>query len=187
VTIEVGHALGYRRGREVGTWIARRYDPSQTPDTCFLALGAADDHLDADGAQVLNYSQAMEAARRWFSKTGEASPPKGGAYDVSAVLDAYFTLKYPDEKTAGARNAKSAIESRIRPELGKIAVAKVPNWTGPVFERSWRIENSERIAMNAPGSGAEFVTLAKTYVAAQGAGKNAGRYAGRAGASPPKL
>ena len=56
-----GGALGYRRGRKAGTWIARWRDKAGKQH--YRSLGAADDALDADGIAALSFAQAQERAR----------------------------------------------------------------------------------------------------------------------------
>ena len=75
LVMEKGRALGYRKGANGGTWVARFHDPSAP--RLFKPLGAADDVSDADGMMVLTCAQAQEKAREWFrtayfQATGEA-------------------------------------------------------------------------------------------------------------------
>ena len=62
-SIERGLHLGYRRlGKErAGPWIARRYLGNQQYEEG--ALEIADDISDADGVAILDYWQAVNAAR----------------------------------------------------------------------------------------------------------------------------
>ena len=63
-----GCHVGYRRlGSEAGTWIARAYD-AETKKRAYLALGAADDTMVADGVGILSFAQAQEKARAWFPR-----------------------------------------------------------------------------------------------------------------------
>ncbi len=54
--------LGYRKGKRGGVWVARRRMAGK-----YLAetLADADDARPADGAAILTYPQAQDAARRW--------------------------------------------------------------------------------------------------------------------------
>ncbi len=52
-----GLALGYRKGKTGGTWIAKHY--SAAAGRRYHAIGPADDILDADGRSVLNFGQAQ--------------------------------------------------------------------------------------------------------------------------------
>ena len=59
-----GAHLGYYRGARGGSWLARLYVEGAYSKT---AIGKADDTLDADGAEVLDYWQAQKKAREWFA------------------------------------------------------------------------------------------------------------------------
>ena len=61
VKIAKGLRLGYYRGSAAGTWIGRRYRGGGTYNT--VALGRADDLIDADRSKVLDFWQAQGAAR----------------------------------------------------------------------------------------------------------------------------
>lgn len=63
--ISGGCALGYRRGANGGTWIAKFR--SENGKRYLKALGPADDARDADGLTVFSFAQAQERAREWFS------------------------------------------------------------------------------------------------------------------------
>jgi hypothetical protein len=53
--ISAGCAVGYRRGANGGTWVARMRDGTKQH---YDALGAADDSWDADGLTVFSFAQA---------------------------------------------------------------------------------------------------------------------------------
>ena len=66
-SVQQGLALGYRRGRKGGTWVARMRLPEQS-SYGETKLGAADDGgAVADGAAVLSYDSAVKAAREAFA------------------------------------------------------------------------------------------------------------------------
>ncbi|MBL26622.1 MAG: integrase [Rhodospirillaceae bacterium] len=130
--IDRGAHIGYRKGKDGGSWIARFRHPDRTYVT--KALGKADDELEADGEHVLTYSQAQKAAQRWCEemarppeKEREALPP----YTVGDALDDY--LKWFGENRKSVNSTRTAINSMIRPALGDIAVtdltpAKLREW-----------------------------------------------------------
>jgi integrase len=131
--ISRGRAIGYRRGRRGGTWVAR-FDAENFRRE--EKLGEADDALDADGVQILDYTQALAKANRFFltaltEATGES--PRGGPYSVSdAVRDYLKSLE-----SRGASDHQSAVydlERNVLPDLGAIKVAKL---TRPKLE-AWR-------------------------------------------------
>jgi integrase len=142
--ISRGRAIGYRRGRRGGTWVAR-FDVENFRRE--EKLGEADDVLDADGVQILDYAQALAKANRFFltaltEATGES--PRGGPYSVSdAVRDYLKSLE-----SRGASDHQSAVydlERNVLPELGAIKVAKL---TRPKLE-AWRAQLAARPRLSA--------------------------------------
>lgn len=57
--------LGYYKGEELRLWIAR-FSQKKGPDT-EQRIGLADDFEEADGVGVMDFEQARNAARNWFS------------------------------------------------------------------------------------------------------------------------
>lgn len=126
--ITPGCALGYRRGKTGGTWIARRYDAKTTPKLRHCSLGAADDALDPDAAAAFSFAQAQEKARAWFSQQALAARGRGpnnhGLYTVGDALDDYLR-KLTHEGKASARGSHYCADALIRPELGKIELPEL--------------------------------------------------------------
>ena len=62
--IDEGLHLGYRRNKNSGKWVLRRYigDERYSVET----IGVADDTLDADGVTILSFNQAQALARARF-------------------------------------------------------------------------------------------------------------------------
>src|SRR3954453_8742106 len=56
-----GLHVGYRKGKTSGGWVVRRYLGDQ--NYSMHTVAEADDILDADGQDVLDFWQAQEAAR----------------------------------------------------------------------------------------------------------------------------
>ena len=54
-----GLHVGYRKGKSSGVWVVRRYLGDQ--NYSMHAIAEADDVLDADGKDVLDFWQAQEA------------------------------------------------------------------------------------------------------------------------------
>jgi len=138
--LEKGRALGYRKSfKGAGTWIARLYRPDSKPSKKYEALGSADDYHDADGIEVLTFSQAQTKANEWFTARARESaeedgitPLPTGAYKVSTALDQY--LKNAESRgVKGIKIMTQTINAHIRPALGDIEVAKltrrkIENW-----------------------------------------------------------
>jgi integrase len=117
--------LGYRKGLRKASWVARlRGDDGRYHKK---VLGLADDAQDADGAHILSFSQAQEAARSWFSRQRRAAlglaPTRSGKYTVSDVLDEYLDWCQAHRKSA--RMLQTTINGHIRPALGHLSVEKL--------------------------------------------------------------
>ena len=67
--IERGLAVGYRRNRTDGTWVARR------SNDWTKAIGLADDYQEADGERVLTWFQAIDKARKLVHGDAKADKP----------------------------------------------------------------------------------------------------------------
>ena len=127
LVLEKGRQVGYRKGVNGGTWIAKYYDPTANPTRQYHPLGAADDSSDPDGKMVLDFSQAQAAAREWFKDayheaTGERV--RSGDYTVASAVQDYLE----DRKRHGAKTAKRMawdFDARVLPDLGKVPAAKL--------------------------------------------------------------
>jgi integrase len=149
--ISAGCALGYRKGANGGTWIARLRGDAGGQH--YKALGAADDARDPDGLTVFNFGHAQAAAREFF--TAKARELAGhavafsGPYTVGAALDDYFSER-ERRGSKGVRTDRYAADARIRPTLGDIEIAKlstsrIRQWQSEV-ERAPKLQ---RTAKNA--------------------------------------
>ena len=115
-----GFHLGYRRGKEKATWIARHRPPGRAGGYNKATLGEADDSSDADGVAILNYRQAQDAARRWLQSV-EGGTKVSAAYTVGDVLDDYLTAF----KKKDLINTKRRVEQFIRPALGNVKLTQL--------------------------------------------------------------
>jgi hypothetical protein len=70
VSVSKGCSIGYRKGTKGGAWAAKIVRPEFRRET---TLGSADDVLDTDGVAALDFGQAQEKARKWFSATCRTS------------------------------------------------------------------------------------------------------------------
>jgi integrase len=114
-----GRALGYRKGRKGGTWVAKyRAADGGRAETL---LGPADDALDADTSAVLTFAAAQAAARDWFALLDRNAGRRPDPYTVGRALDDYlanFTGKSL-EKT------RYTVERYLRPEFGALQVTEL--------------------------------------------------------------
>lgn len=129
VRIERNAHVGYRKGAKGGYWVARaRFDDGFK----MQSLGTADDVLNADGVEILDFFQAQEKAREWFEHIIRLEKGIGIAkYTVSHALDDY--IDYLDAHGKSVKRAQYSIETHIRPIFGKIIVSelsskKISDW-----------------------------------------------------------
>jgi integrase len=152
--IETGCHLGYYKGRQGGSWIAR-CSKTGTSDFIQKKLGRADDFLDADGALILDFRQAQEKARAWFAVAGRTGGERLVRYSVNDALDDYlatFTGKTLDK-------TRHVIDRHIRPALGKRLVCELTTaelrkfQTDLALRRSVYRKNRKGIAKERPDDG----------------------------------
>ena len=119
--IETGKHIGYYKGLRTGSWLARTYDGGRYTET---KLGMADDTLDANGMDVLSFSEAQAAARAWFDALAQREyGAPAGPYSISDACDDYLRdykhRRGKDEYNTGLRL------SRIKEALGAVKVRKL--------------------------------------------------------------
>ena len=151
-SITPGSALGYRKGKTGGSWIARRYDPAAAPKLRYHAIGPADDVMTADGVAALSFAQAQERAREWFSEAAHKAkgiePEAAGPYTVGDAIDGYMEWMTADVRS-GERSEASEREARYRADafkkqLGNIEVrsltsARLREWLTSYAEAPRRV------------------------------------------------
>jgi integrase len=119
-----GLHVGYRKGKRAGMWVVRRYAGAASYKVETIA--EADDHADADGAQVLTYWQAQDQARR----IAAAPHQRNGSYKVKdAVADYLVEL----EGRASHTDSKHRLEAYAVALLGdkhvdKLTAETLRNW-----------------------------------------------------------
>jgi integrase len=134
VSIGQGLSIGYRRNKSAGTWVFRKADGKGGMQT--RAIGMADDHVEADGTDVLTFWQAAEKVRG-HGKPNGALP---GRITVNEAFDAYL----PGLEGRNARSAqttKGRVKKHILPKLGSYAVAdltktQLEGWQASLVKKS---------------------------------------------------
>jgi len=112
-----GRTLGYRRGPEGSSWLAKYRGADGKRHQ--KRLGSTDDGLDGGATDILTFAEAQKAARTWFDGLDRSHGRRLDRYTVGQALDDYldgFTGKSLDK-------TRHTIERHIRPALGKIEVA----------------------------------------------------------------
>lgn len=119
-----GKALGYRKGKKGGTWIARYRD--DVGKHHYGSLGAADDAQDADGARTLSHAQAQDEARKWCSEKArelfDDEAPQG-KYTVRDAVEDY--IRWFDENSRRTQDVQYTFNIHVLPTLGGIELARL--------------------------------------------------------------
>lgn len=101
--IEQGLFLGYRKSKAGGRWIVRRYRATAAPgESRYMekALALADDHRDADGAEVLDFGQAQ---RKILTEAeDQALEASGQRYTVADAVHDYLNWLRRHRKSGDA-------------------------------------------------------------------------------------
>jgi integrase len=127
-SLQRGLALGYRRGKNGGSWLARTRDPVRDGYS-ETKIGPADDEGEKT-VQGLSYDEAAQRAREIFAqeeaKRTSGVQPGAKRKVVDNVLDLYVDgyisgAARRDEKPGrDLKNLNSILTAHIRPALGKI-------------------------------------------------------------------
>lgn len=134
--LSAGCAVGYRRGSNGGTWIARFRDEAGKQH--YQSLGAADDLRDPDGRTVFSFPQAQDLARQYFAQKAREIAgdfvASDGPYTVTKALEAYF-IERKRRGSKGLAKDQAAANTRIIPTLGsielnKLTTKRIRDWHG---------------------------------------------------------
>lgn len=171
LVMEKGRALGYRKGANGGTWVARFHDPSAP--RLFKPLGAADDVSDADGVMVLTCSQAQEKAREWFrtayfQATGERV--QVGVYTVEQAVADHLEDR-ERHGMATLDRVRQDFAAHVLPYLGREAVERLARkrleaWMKEVAESGLRRRGKARVPDVNTNSPSATITLPHSRAAA---------------------
>lgn len=114
--IRTGLALGYYKAKGGGgTWLVRW----QMPDGRYTlkTLGVADDHQDATGTDVLNFSQACAKAYEYAEQSARQEEPAPVRYTVADCITDYLTWYEAHRKAF--RDTQRVCAAHILPALGR--------------------------------------------------------------------
>jgi integrase len=122
--------------------IARHY--STEHGRRFHAVGTADDVADADGTHILSFTQAQEAARKWFARLArhDRGEVRDGPYTVQECVEEYLVWLQAHRKTG--YDAQHRVHTHIVPHLGNIqcerlTTTEVQRWLGELAARPARL------------------------------------------------
>jgi len=127
-SLQRGLALGYRRGKNGGSWLARTRDPVRNGYT-ETKIGPADDEGEQT-VQGLSYDEAAQRAREIFAieeaKRTSGVQPGAKRKVVDDVLDLYVVgytsgdARRDKKPGRDLKNLNSILTVHVRPALGKI-------------------------------------------------------------------
>jgi hypothetical protein len=130
--------IGYRRNRPgiTGSWSARRYLGEGRYDEA--QLGAADDIHDADGHTVLDYWQAVAAAR----ERAGIEPERTGPYTVEDAVNDYVEFLTHNRRTG--YDVRVRMAAHVLPVLGRVSLDKLTSerlrkWHAGLVKQSPRL------------------------------------------------
>jgi integrase len=141
--------LGYRRLRGgAGKWVVRMYagDKAYVIET----VATADDFSDTNKADVLNFREAQDRARRLRDQRSQAAAGVGGPYTVGQAMDDYLSyLESEHRPQSSIGDAKYKIEAFIRPKLGDSEVAELKakqlrTWLGDLARQAPRVRTRKQ-------------------------------------------
>lgn len=182
--ITEGSHLGYYRGERVAKWVARHRRPGAGGGYLKKTLGEADDIRDADGAAILNFRQADDAARAWFEslardREAEASGP---VVTVRSAVEDYISARDAKESARQGRAVRSSASQKLQLhvladealatlQLGKLTTAQLVDWrkglAGTAASRQ-RVTNDFKAALNRIASSAVIRLAIKDGLATPG-------------------
>jgi hypothetical protein len=109
-----GLSLGYRRNRSAGAWSIRAADGKG--GEWLKKFGTADDYEPADGRRILNYVQAVDAARKLI-RAGDATVDEGKPVTLADALAGFEAdLR---ARQANFRNARAPLKHLTAALLSK--------------------------------------------------------------------
>jgi integrase len=146
--IDPGLHLGYRKGKDGGKWVMRRYvgDGAYTVET----LATADDKADADGVAVLDFKQAQARIRELHvqkTRIAQGLPVEDGPYTVRKCVHEY--LDWLDRNRKSARDARYRAEALIMREIGDVPcvgliAADIRKWRDKIAEQAPRLRTGRK-------------------------------------------
>jgi integrase len=150
-----GLAVGYRRGKNAGVWVARRYLGAERYVTSTLA--EADDLADANGVTVLDFNQAQDRARAWASDLDEREriSALGPVVSVADAANEYLNERRPSRDAQGKLNHILANAALAKTKLAALTVDDLKQWRASLLDKKGlteasarRITNTVRAALN---------------------------------------
>lgn len=160
-SIDAGKHVGYYKGSRAGSWVARTSSGGRYVER---KLGTADDVRDANGRDVLSFSQAQAAAREWFDELARSAEAKaaGPSPTVRKAVEDYIEARDKREKARQGRAVNSSAAHKLKlhvltddalagVELSALDAATLKKWRkalpGTAASRQ-RVTNDFKAALN---------------------------------------
>lgn len=145
--IHPGLSIGYRKGARGGVWLMRHLTDQKYQ---FDRIGKANDRQDANGIDVLDYTQAHKKALALADTSAKKESSVREDYTVADAISDYL-IWYKAHRKA-YRATELAINAHILPSLGKLQVTNLTArrlrlWHQKLAESPVRIR-SKRIKVN---------------------------------------
>jgi len=145
-SVHEGLAIGYRRGkRGSGSWWMRTILPrkaweSGKPAYAFRVIGIADDHAAANGADILDFKQAQEEARKQAEATKLADGRVTAALTVSKAIERYLESLKASKGEVASKDADLRLKKHVEPKWGDTLVAdltlgELQDWRNDLVNR----------------------------------------------------
>ncbi len=132
--LQDGLALGYRKSRDGGAWLARLYVGNKR--YAEKRLATADDNADPDGLKVLSFAQAQRAA--FDADRVQSEHGAGLTYTVGDALSDYVDYLRSDRKSADDAEAKlkAYVSDELREKrLADLFAADLDTWRDAALKR----------------------------------------------------
>ena len=141
--IAEGLHIGYRKGKRAQVWQVRRAHDGKY---AYRTLGLADDVLDADGTEVLNWAQAQEAAQAFDRDAKESGGIIRKPLTVAEATAQYLEWFRANRK--GVATAEGFINAHILPAFANVEVAaltteQIERWKTKVADTPARLRTGK--------------------------------------------
>jgi integrase len=151
--VDAGAALGYRRTKTGGTWIARAMVEAKYREG---SIGRADDAIKPDGVNFLDYRQAVEKAKTWATAQHhvaaglEADHASRAPYTVADAM-ADYQDHYRRNGGKDAVRTRQTIDAHIIPTLGAVRLdrltrTRITTWRDGLADAAPRLRTKKNAA-----------------------------------------
>lgn len=114
-----GLHLGYRKGLGGGVWWLREYRDGRYAKR---RLGIADDEIDADGASVLSWSDAIQQV---FGEERPTLKAAAQSYTINRALEDYFAHRIAKSPSGSVNTDRAKAKAFIPPRLREQKITEI--------------------------------------------------------------